>query len=318
MPEFGYKLSSEEHSPADLIRNARRAEECGFKFVAISDHYHPWIKRQGHAPFVWGVIGALAEATDNIEVITGVTCPSVRIHPAVVAHAAATAAVMLPGRFSLGVGSGENLNEHILGDRWPETPVRLEMLEEAVAVIRALWEGGMQSHHGRHYTVENAQLFDVPEQPPPIVVAGSGPSSVTLAGRIGDGFCGLAPDKGLIEGFEKAGGKGKPCYTEVNVCYGRDESEARRTAFELWPLAGIKGQLMQELPLPSHFEQAASMLHEEDVLETIPCGPDASKHVENLAQFVDAGYDRIWIHQIGPDQEGFFRFYTDEVLPKFA
>jgi coenzyme F420-dependent glucose-6-phosphate dehydrogenase len=316
MPEFGYKLSSEEHGPADLVRWARRAEECGFSFVSISDHYHPWTKRQGHAPFVWSVIGALSQATERIGVITGVTCPSVRIHPAVVAHAAATSAVMLPGRFSLGVGSGENLNEHILGDRWPETPVRLEMLEEAIEVMRKLWGGGMQSHHGRHYTMENAQLFDLPQQPPPIVVAGSGPSSVDLAGRLGDGFCGLAPTQELIDRFEEAGGAGKPRYTEVTVCYAADESEARRTAFEIWPLAGVKGQLMQELPLPSHFEQAAAMLHEEDALESIPCGPDAARHIDSIKQFLDAGYDHIWIHQIGPDQEGFFRFYADEVLPK--
>src|SRR5918992_6392159 len=167
MPEFGYKLSSEEHGPLDLIDNARRAEECGFSFLAISDHFHPWIKQQGHSPFVWGVIGGIAQATERIGVITGVTCPSFRMHPALVAHAAATAAVMLPGRFSLGVGSGENLNEHILGHRWPEVDVRLEMLEEAVTVMRALWDGGLTSHHGRHYTVENARLYDLPEEPLP-------------------------------------------------------------------------------------------------------------------------------------------------------
>lgn len=318
MPEFGYKLSSEEHGPRELIENARRAEQCGFSFLAISDHYHPWIKQQGHSPFVWSVIGAIAQATERIGLITGVTCPSFRMHPALVAHAAATAAVMMPNRFSLGVGSGENLNEHILGQRWPETPVRLEMLEEAIAVIRSLWEGGQRSHHGRHFTVENARIFDLPDRPPPIVVAGSGPSSVQLAGRVGDGFCGLAPSEELVKGFERAGGAGKPCYTEVNVCYGADEAEARNQAFRVWPMAGIKGQLMQELPLPTHFEQAATMLREEDALETIPCGPDASRHIDNLAQFVDAGYDHIWIHQIGPDQEGFFRFYTNEVLPKFG
>jgi G6PDH family F420-dependent oxidoreductase len=264
------------------------------------------------------VLGAVAEATSRLEVLTGVTCPSVRLHPAIVAQAAATVASMLPGRFALGVGSGERLNEHILGDRWPEVDVRLDMLEEAVGVVRRLWSGGLQSHHGRHYTVENARIYDLPDAPPPILVAGSGPSSVELAGRIGDGFVGLAPAEGILEEFDQAGGAGKPRYAEVNVCWAPDEAAARRTVHEQWPVSGIKGQLMQELPNSSHFEQAAQMLDEEQTTEAVACGPDPDVHVEAARVFIDAGYDHVWFHQIGPDQAGFFRFYERQVLPKLA
>jgi coenzyme F420-dependent glucose-6-phosphate dehydrogenase len=314
--KLGYKVSSEEHAPADLVRYARRAEEVGFSFVGISDHYHPWIDRQGHSPFVWSVIGAIAHATKNLEVVTGVTCPTIRIHPAVIAHAAATSAALLPGRFSFGVGSGENLNEHILGDHWPPVAVRLEMLEEAVEVIRKLWRGRLTSHRGRYYTVENARIYDVPESLPPILVAGSGPKAISLAGRIGDGFIGLAPTSEMIEQFEEAGGRGKPTYSEVTVCWAEDEAAAKKTVMEWWPNAGVQGQLMQELALPSHIEQAASTVDEEAATKHLPCGPDADEHIEVIRKFDKAGYDNIWVHQIGPDQEGFFNFYERNVLPK--
>jgi coenzyme F420-dependent glucose-6-phosphate dehydrogenase len=314
--EIGYKLSSEEHGPRELVRLAARAEDTGFSFAAISDHIHPWIDEQGHSPFVWGVIGGIAEATSEIEILTGVTCPTVRIHPAIIAHAAATAGVMLPGRFLLGLGSGENLNEHVLGDRWPEVAVRLEMLDEAVEVVRLLWEGGLKSHHGRHYTVENARLYDIPEEPPPVLIAASGASAVDLAGRIGDGLVSLAPVEGLLDRYDRAGGTGKPRYAEVTVCWGPDEEEAQRVAHRYWPVAAIKGQLSQELAVPSHFEQAAEMTRPEDVAATVACGPDPEKHIAGAQQFIDAGYDHIWFHQVGPDQEGFFDFYAKEVLPQ--
>ncbi|HEU4488283.1 MAG TPA: TIGR03557 family F420-dependent LLM class oxidoreductase [Actinomycetota bacterium] len=318
MTDFGYKLSSEEHHPRQLVANARRAEEAGFSFAAISDHFHPWVTAQGHSPFVWSVLGGIAQATERIEILTGVTCPTFRTHPAIIAHAAATAGAMLPGRFALGVGSGENLNEHILGQRWPEAPVRLAMLEEAVEVIRKLWKGSQVSHHGEHYTVENARIFDLPDQPIPIMVAGSGDTSVKLAARIGDGFVGLAPSSEMLETFDASGGKGKPRYCEVNVCWAEDVYQARSTVMEYWPVAGIKGQLMQELPLPALFEQASSMVAEDDVVETIVCGPDDQEHIEGITKFIEAGYDHVWIHQIGPDQEGFMRFYEDRVLPKLS
>ena len=316
MVEVGYKLSSEEHGPNDLVRYAAMAERVGFDFAAISDHFHPWTDQQGHAPFVWSVLGAIAHSTERLALVTGVTCPTVRTHPAIVAHAATTVAAMMPQRFTLGVGSGENLNEHILGDRWPEVDVRLEMLEEAIEVIRMLWDGGLKSHYGRHYTLENARLYDLPDDLPPIMMAGSGRKSVELAGRIADGLVSLAPEEGLLQAFDDAGGSGKPRYAEVNVCWAEDEAEARRTAYEQWPIAGIKGQLSQELPLPSHFGQTQAMIDEDDVTSTVACGPDPDAHLENARRFIDAGYTHVWFHQIGPDQEGFFGFYEQEILPK--
>jgi len=317
MDQLGYSLSSEEHRPADLIAYARRAEEAGFGFAVISDHFHPWIDRQGQSPFVWAVIGGIAQATERLGLGTGVTCPTVRIHPAIVAQAAATAADLLPGRFFLGVGTGENLNEHVLGDRWPETDVRLEMLEEAVGVIRQLWEGKLTSHHGRHYTVENARIYTLPERLPPIHVAGAGQKASELAGRIGDGFIGTAPDEEALSTFEQAGGKGKPRYGQLTVCWAADEETARKTATEWWPNLAVPGQLGQELPLPSLFEQAATLVREED-MDVIPLGPDPEQHLASIRQYFDAGYDHVYVHQIGPDQEGFFRFYEREVMPKLG
>ena len=317
MTEIGYAISSEEHAPRDILHHARRAEEAGFPFALISDHFHPWVDRQGHSPFVWSVLGGIAHATERLRIGTGVTCPMIRIHPAIIAHATATIAAMMPGRFFLGVGTGENLNEHILGDRWPPHDVRSEMLEEAVAVIRLLWQGGEQTHRGRHYTVENARLYTLPEEPPPIMVAGSGPRAARLAGRIGDGLINTAPDAEVRETFERAGGAGKPRYAQMTVCWAADEAQARRTAFEIWPNGGLKGELSQELPTPAHFEQAAKLVTEEMVAEEVVCGPDPERHIAKIQAYVDAGYDHIYVHQVGPDQEGFFRFYEREILPRF-
>jgi coenzyme F420-dependent glucose-6-phosphate dehydrogenase len=240
-----------------------------------------------------------------------------RLHPAIVAQAAATAAAMMPGRFFLGVGTGERLNEHILGDHWPEPAVRLELLEEAVEVIRLLWEGGTRSHYGPYYTVENARLYTLPDERPPIMVAASGAQAATVAGEIGDGLISTAPDAELVQRFEAAGGAGKPRYGQVTVCWAADEAAARRTAFEVWPNAGLKGPLSSELALPEHFAEAAAMLTEDDVAKEVVCGPDARRHVEQIGKFVDAGFDHVYVHQVGPDQEGFLRFYEREVLPQF-
>jgi coenzyme F420-dependent glucose-6-phosphate dehydrogenase len=317
MTELGYTLSSEEFYPADLVRFAQRAEEAGFGYALVSDHYHPWIDKQGSSPFVWAVIGSVAQATERLRLGTGVTCPTMRVHPAIVAQAAATCETLMPGRFFLGVGTGENLNEHILGDRWPPAEVRREMLEEAVAVIRLLWQGGSQSHHGAHYTVENARIYTLPEKPPPLMIAASGPRAAEVSGRLGDGFIGVAPDAELIKAFEASGGKGKPRIGQVNVCYAEDEASARRTAHSWWPNAGIPGELSQELPVPAHFEQAAENVSEDDIAEVIACGPDPERHLESIGKFEDAGYDHVYVHQIGPDQESFFGFYEREVLPRF-
>jgi len=312
---FGYTLSSEEHPAPRLVELAVRAEEVGFEFAGIADHYHPWLDVQGNSPFVWSVLGAIAQRTERLTLMTGVTCPTIRIHPAIVAQAAATTASLLPGRFWFGVGTGENLNEHILGDRWPPSAVRREMLEEAVAIIRELFSGRQVQHHGRHYTVENARLYSLPEQPPPILLAGSGPRAVELAGRIGDGFIGLAPKPELVEQFEQAGGQGKPKVAQLHVCWAEDETQARQTALRQWSNAGLAGELSQELATPAHFEQAASTVREEDICGTIPCGPDLQQYLESVRSYLEAGYDHLYFHQIGPDQEGFFGFWERELRP---
>ena len=314
--QLGYALSSEEHEPAALVRNARLAEEAGFDFLMISDHYHPWIDAQGHSPFVWSVLGAIAQATERIPVGTGVTCPTVRIHPAIIAQASATIAALMPGRFRLGVGTGEALNENILGDVWPEWEIRAEMLEEAVEVIRELWTGENVSHYGQSYTVVNARIYDPPPEPVPVIVAAGGPRAAELAGRIGDGLCATSPDREVVAAFRSSGGEGKPTYGQVTVCWAEDESEARRTLKAMWPTAGIRGEASQELPLPRHFQQLAEGITEDQLAEQVVCGPDIDRHAEALQQFVDAGFDHVYVHQVGPEQAAFIDAYRDGVLPR--
>jgi G6PDH family F420-dependent oxidoreductase len=314
MVQYGYTLSSEEHAPRDLVANARRAEDLGFDFVSISDHFHPWVTEQGHSPFVWSVLGAIAASTERIGVAVGVTCPIVRIHPAIVAHATATTSLLLGDRFTFGVGTGEALNEHILGHRWPPPEVRLAMLEEAVDIIRRLWTGETVDHRGDFYEVENARLFDPPATDVAIVVSGFGPASVELAARIGDGYWGHSPDKDMVDRYRKAGGDG-PRYAQLNVCWAPEEAAARATVHRVWPNAGVTGQLSQDLPTFSHFEDAAKMVTEDDAVASVPCGPDVGPVLESVAEFRDAGYDHLYFHQIGPDQEGFFRFWEQEMRP---
>jgi coenzyme F420-dependent glucose-6-phosphate dehydrogenase len=314
MIELGYSLSSEEHSPGELVRQAVAAEDAGFSFALVSDHYHPWTDRQGESPFVWSVIGAVAQATERLRLGTGVTCPTMRIHPAVIAQAAATSELLMPGRFFLGVGTGENLNEHVLGGRWPGYEERAEMLEEAVSVMRALWEGGLVSHRGRHYHVDRARLYSVPDEPPAVAVAAAGEKAAELAGRIGDALIATAPDPQLVEQFEKAGGSEKPKYGQLTVCWAETEHEAVETAREWWPNAALPGDLGQELPLPRHFEQATSTVAPEEVADAVVCGPDPDRHREAIAEFEQAGFDHVYIHQVGPDQDGFLNFYEREIL----
>jgi coenzyme F420-dependent glucose-6-phosphate dehydrogenase len=317
MTEIGYALSSEEFAPNDLVTFARAAEDAGFTFALISDHFHPWIDAQGQSPFVWSVLGAIAQATDRLKIGTGVTCPTMRIHPAIIAQAAATTASMMPGRFFLGVGTGENLNEHITSARWPSLEIRQEMLEEAVEVMRTLWEGGLRSYRGRYFTVENARIYTLPEEPVPIMVAAAGEASAELAGRIGDGLISTAPKHETIETFEKSGGSGLK-YGQLTVCYDGDERRARKTALEQWPNAAIPGQLGQELPLPTHFEQAAKSVTEDSIAETVVCGPDPEKHLEQIRAFTEAGFDHVYVHQVGPKQKEFIEFYAREIIPKLA
>jgi coenzyme F420-dependent glucose-6-phosphate dehydrogenase len=312
---FGYALSSEEHRPADLVRNAALAEEVGFEFALISDHFHPWIDAQGQSPFVWTVLGGIARETRTLEVGTGVTCPMIRIHPAIIAQAAATTADLFDGRFFLGIGTGENLNEHILGDHWPAYEERREMLIESMEVMRGLWEGKLFSHRGEHYVVENARIYTLPERPPKILVAAGGPESAEVAGTLGEGLIVTGPDAEVLDGFRRAGGSKKPIYGQVTVCWAASEDEGKKTLHRIWPTAGVPGELSQELPLPVHFEQASSEVTADSLAEKIPVGPDVERHVESIREFVDAGVDSIYIHQVGPDQDGFFRFFRDELRP---
>lgn len=317
MVQIGYALSSEEHTPLDLIRNAQRAEAAGFTYSLISDHFHPWVDAQGHSPFVWSVIGGIATSTAHLGLGTGVTCPTVRTHPAIIAQAAATSAAMMPGRFFLGVGSGEALNEHITGERWPETEIRLEMLEEAIAIMRLLWQGGNQSHHGKYYTVENARLYTLPEQPVQIMIGASGPKAAELAGRLGDGLISTSPDKEIVQAFKGAGGKG-PIYGQLTVCWAESDEQAIKTAHEIWPNSAIPGELGQELPTPAHFEQAAQMVKPEDIAKQVTHGPDARGYLEKIDEYVAAGFDQVYLHQIGPDQDGFITFCESEILPRYG
>jgi coenzyme F420-dependent glucose-6-phosphate dehydrogenase len=315
MVEVGYSLSSEEWGPRELVDLAERAEQAGFSFALISDHFHPWTSQQGQSPFVWAVIGAIARATRTIRLGTGVTCPINRIHPAIIAQAAATSACMMPGRFFLGVGTGEYLNEHINACHWPEPPVRLEMLREAVAIIRQLWSGGFQSFRGKHFVVENARIYTLPDVPTPIVVAAAETRAAELAGEIGDGLITTAPNPELVKAFSSVW-KRKPRYGQLTVCVADSEATARRTAYERWPNAALPGDLKLELPLPEHFEQAASLVDEERVATRIVCGPDPNRQLAKIREFVEAGFDCVSVHQVGPDQESLFRLYQHTIIPE--
>ncbi len=314
--KIGYFLSCEEFGPRELVDQAKLAEQAGFSSLWISDHYHPWVDAQGNSPFVWGVIGALSQAT-SLPVTTAVTCPTLRIHPAVIAQAAATAAVQLDGRFIFGVGSGEALNEHILGDPWPSADVRLEMLEEAIELIRELWSGAQVSHDGRHYTAENARIYTLPDSPPPIYVSGFGPKSIDLAARIGDGYCLVTPDADSVSRFREGGGGDKPVHAGAKVCFGADEAACRETAHRLWPNEAMPGELAQILPTPAHFEQTAELVTEELVAQSVVCGPDLDRHAEHLRSYAEAGVDEVFVEQIGGDHAAFFDAYREHVLPQF-
>jgi G6PDH family F420-dependent oxidoreductase len=313
--KIGYFLSCEEYGPESILEQARGAHEAGFDSLWISDHFHPWNDEQGQSPFVWGVIGALSEAT-SLPVSTAVTCPTMRIHPAIIAQAAATAAVQLDGKFVLGVGSGEALNEHILGDPWPSVGVRQEMLEEAVGVIRLLHRGEEISHHGLHYEVQEAQIYTRPEQPVPIYVSGFGPQAAELAGRIGDGYCTAMPDAELVKAFRSAGGGDKPVQAGTKVSWDRDADAGLEVAHRLWGNEGLPGQLAQTLPRPKDFADAMTLVPREAVAESVACGPDPDKHAAQVRAYFDADVDEVYVQQIGPDMDGFFASWERDVLPQ--
>jgi G6PDH family F420-dependent oxidoreductase len=316
--QVGFWISSEEHGPKEMIRAAQRAESVGFPYVQLSDHFHPWTDRQGQSPFVWSVIAGIAATTKTLTIGTGVTCPIIRTHPATIAQAVATSAVMLDGRFFLGLGTGENLNEHVVGGKWPPVQQRREMLEEAVELMRLLFRGGERSYRGRYFLLEDATLYTRPEKTPPMYVAAGGPKSAELAARIGDGLISTNPDRKLIEKYEAAGGKGKPRYIEIQVCWARDAAAARRLAHDLWKTGALGGQLAQELRRPADFEAAAELVTEERSTKHTPVGPDPEPYVKAVRTAQDAGFDHIGLHQIGPDQDGFLSFWEKELQPALA
>jgi coenzyme F420-dependent glucose-6-phosphate dehydrogenase len=315
MPELGFALSSEDFEPHELVRQAALAEQSGFTFCTISDHYHPWIDKQGHSGFVWSTLGGIAQATSSIRVWTGVTCPMIRIHPAIIAQAAASVATMMPGRFSLGVGSGENLNEHVLGDRWPLPDERLEMLDEAIEVMRLLWQGGEQTHRGKHYIVDHARVYDLPDEPVEVYVAAGQRNAAKLAGQIGDGLISTAPDGELVKAFESAGGNGRPKLGMIHVAYDDDARKGLERAYELWPNTALKGPLGQELATPSDFEEAVAMVEPDDLAETTPHGPDPEPYLEMIRKYGDAGFTHVFVHQIGSNQDEFAEFAARELIP---
>jgi coenzyme F420-dependent glucose-6-phosphate dehydrogenase len=317
MVKIGYKLSSEEFGPLDLVNFAKHAEEVGFDFAMISDHYHPWISQMGQSPFVWSTIGGVSQVTEKLPIITGVTCPTFRIHPAIIAQAAATAACMLPGRFTLGLGSGENLNEHILGDKWPATPIRIEMLGEAVNIIRMLWQGGIHDYDGCYYTLENARIYTLPEELPEIFIAAEGEMAATLAGYLGDGLIAQHDNENVVNIFQNTGGKNKPCYSEASVCWAETDDEARKTATKQWPIKLNDIQINSDLPTPTHFERLAQRADEKSMAEKTVCSSAPEDHINEIKKYAKAGYDHICIHQIGPQQHEFIEFYESNILPEF-
>jgi G6PDH family F420-dependent oxidoreductase len=314
MIKIGYKLMAEEHGPAALVRNTVGAEQAGFEFAAISDHFFPWLEEQGHAPFAWTVLGAAAQAAPQIGLMTAVTCPIMRYHPAIVAQAAATLAVLSGDRFVLGLGAGERLNEHIIGEGWPGLGERHERLSEAYDIIQGLLDGSLTKYRGKYFNLDNAKLFDRPDRAPPIIGAAGGPEAARLAGRKAQGLITTEPSADLIQAFKSTGGSG-PLYAEVPLCYAASEAKARDIAhrYHRWSLAG--GPVMPELPDPETFDAASSLIRPEDVAQEVSLGPAPEPHLKSIREFIDAGYDHLILTQIGPEQDAFFAFFERELRP---
>jgi G6PDH family F420-dependent oxidoreductase len=316
MVKFGYKLMSEEHGPKALVANAVKAEAAGFDFVSISDHFHPWLEAQGHSPFAWSVLGAIAQATEHVGITTGLTCPIVRYHPAIIAQAAATVAMLSDNRFTLAIGAGERLNEHVTGARWPSTPERHDMLSEAIDIFRLLWSGGVHSHRGQHFEINHARLYDLPDKPIPITVGVSGEKSVKLAAEKADGIMATEPKSELTKDFKLLHGKAGPAYSEVPLAYAPSEKAALALAKERFSFSALAWPVNSELPTVDAFEAAVKFITPEDLAETIAAGPDVELHVKAVKKHIDAGFDHICLVGIGPDQESFVKFFETELHPR--
>ncbi|MCA2211985.1 TIGR03557 family F420-dependent LLM class oxidoreductase [Jidongwangia harbinensis] len=314
---IGYKLSAEGFGPKELIRQAVRAEQAGFDFVEISDHYHPWLDVQGHSPFAWTVLGAIAAKTDRIGLATGVTCPSVRYHPAIIAQAAATLAIMSDNRFTLGIGAGERLNEHVVGQGFPSVHGRHERLREALEIINLLWQGGYQSYQGKHLQLEDARVFDLPDRLPVIAVAAGGRQAAELAAELGTGLFATEPRADLVETFTGAGGSG-PRYAEVPMAWAATEEAGVQEALKTtrWAVTGWK--VMSELPNPANFEAASATVTADDIRKQFAVGPDPEPYAEAVQKYVDAGFDHIVLQNAGPDPDGFLDFFAKELKDKLT
>jgi G6PDH family F420-dependent oxidoreductase len=314
---FGYKLAAEGFGPKDLIQQAIRAEQAGFDFVEISDHYHPWLDVQGHAPFAWTVLGAIAAKTDRIGLATGVTCPSVRYHPAIIAQAAATLAIVSDNRFTLGIGAGERLNEHVVGEGFPSVRGRHERLREALEIINLLWRGGYQSYEGKHLQLEDARVFDLPDTLPVIAVAAGGKDAARMAAQLGSGLFATEPRSDLVEAFQGAGGSG-PKYAEVPMAWATTEDAGVQEVLKTsrWAVTGWK--VMSELPNPVNFEAASQTVTEDDIRKHFAVGPDAEPYVRAVRKYADVGFDHIVLQNAGPDPDGFIDFFAKDLRDRLA
>ncbi|WFG43641.1 TIGR03557 family F420-dependent LLM class oxidoreductase [Pseudonocardia alni] len=310
--QIGFKLFAEAHTPQEMVRQAVRAEEAGFDFVEISDHYHPWLESHGHSGFAWSILAAIAMRTERIGLATGVTCPTIRYHPAIIAQAAATTALLSDGRFTLGVGSGEQLSEHITGHPWPVVGVRHAMLREALEIIRLLWSGGYRTYRGNHLSIEDAQVFDLPDTLPDIVVAAGGPKAARIAGELGDGLFATEPRTDLIDAYTAAGGTGSR-WAEVPLAYAGTVDAALESAHRLFRFGPTGWKIQAELPNVRNFEAATAFVRREDMADAFGAGPDVETHVATVKGFADAGYDRLALISAGPDVEEFFSFYEGEL-----
>jgi G6PDH family F420-dependent oxidoreductase len=316
MTKFGYTLMCEQSGPKDLVANVRSAEEIGFEFAVISDHYFPWLDSMGHSPYAWAVLGAAAQVTDSIGLMTYVTCPIKRYHPAVVAQKAATVALLCDGRFTLGLGAGENLNEHVTGGGWPPVNTRHAMLAEAVEIIGALFDGGYVNYQGKHFQVDSAKLWDLPDARVPIGLAVSGAQSCALAGAYADVMIAVEPDPGLGEMFDNAGGRGKPRVGQVPVCYDTDRDTAVERAHALFRWFGGGWKVNAELPGPAAFAGASKYVRPEDVARSIPCGSDVDEFVKAIGAYSAAGFTDVALVQIGGQhQDSFLAWCEKELLP---
>lgn len=317
MASFGYTMMCEQAGPQQLVRDVQRAEGAGFDFSVISDHFQPWLDSQGHSPYAWAVLGAAAQVTERIGLMTYVTCPILRYHPAVVAQKAATVQLLSGNRFRLGLGAGENLNEHVVGRGWPAVGKRHEMLDEAVEIISALLAGQDRlNYRGRYFDVEQAKLWDLPEEPVPIGIAVSGPDSCRLAGERADIMIAVEPKAELGEMFEAAGGQGKPRVGQVAIAYDPDREAAVERAHDQFRWFGLGWTVNADLPNPESFEGATQFVTPEQVADALSCGPDVEEHVEAVRPFLDAGFDEVALVQIGAEQQlPFLEWAERELLP---